>query len=245
MPIGRKCTVCAHEARAEIDVLLAEGASVRKVAAQFGLTKSAVDRHRTNCKAFAVVVRLDAPDLPALTPLQPVAPTALEPVSHWPDPAEFVRNAIASTNTEAELLAVAGYVAKAAASIAAAKGDANAMLRASTQLARMSAQGLDAAERRAKLPTEEERRVDGTLKLLAEVMDETFDTLDQKRRADRNEAEPEAVAFPRPIIHRRPARPLDGPLIDMTANPSIAPRTPGTPQHAAMARRAPPRRRRG
>jgi methylthioribose-1-phosphate isomerase len=42
---GRRCTVCAHDERAAIDRALVRGAPFREVAAQYKLTKSAVERH--------------------------------------------------------------------------------------------------------------------------------------------------------------------------------------------------------
>lgn len=42
----RRCSVCAHQARNEIDSALRAGASLRAVAAQFLLRKSTVARHR-------------------------------------------------------------------------------------------------------------------------------------------------------------------------------------------------------
>jgi hypothetical protein len=42
----RVCTLCAHPARAAIDGGLEAGQSLRDIAAQYGFSKSAVDRHR-------------------------------------------------------------------------------------------------------------------------------------------------------------------------------------------------------
>jgi hypothetical protein len=42
----RVCSICTHPARAAIDNGLETGQSLRDIAAQFGFSKSAVDRHR-------------------------------------------------------------------------------------------------------------------------------------------------------------------------------------------------------
>jgi hypothetical protein len=42
----RVCTICAHQARAAIDDRLEAGQSLREISGQYGLSKSAVDRHR-------------------------------------------------------------------------------------------------------------------------------------------------------------------------------------------------------
>jgi hypothetical protein len=44
--LSHYCSACAHEKRAEIDRALLGGASLRDVAGQFGLSKSAVARHK-------------------------------------------------------------------------------------------------------------------------------------------------------------------------------------------------------
>lgn len=41
----RKCTICAHPKRAEIDQLIVEGVPYRSIAGQFSVSKSAVERH--------------------------------------------------------------------------------------------------------------------------------------------------------------------------------------------------------
>src|SRR5215217_256255 len=43
----RRCTVCAHLQRQDIDELLVSGAPYRSVAKRFGLSESAVYRHKT------------------------------------------------------------------------------------------------------------------------------------------------------------------------------------------------------
>lgn len=67
--MARKCTVCIHPKRAEIDKLLAAGSeSNRRVASQFGLVAKSVDRHAAShlpARVQAAVERkqiaLDAP----------------------------------------------------------------------------------------------------------------------------------------------------------------------------------------
>ena len=44
----RKCTVCAHPKRAEIDKLIVEGVPYRSIAGRFSVSKSAVERHAKN-----------------------------------------------------------------------------------------------------------------------------------------------------------------------------------------------------
>ena len=47
--MGRPCSICKHPEAAHIAQALAEDASVRKLAARFGLTKSAINRHLNKC----------------------------------------------------------------------------------------------------------------------------------------------------------------------------------------------------
>jgi hypothetical protein len=47
-PAGRRCTVCAHDDRARIELLMARGASKRHVGDKFGLSPDAVWRHWRN-----------------------------------------------------------------------------------------------------------------------------------------------------------------------------------------------------
>lgn len=42
---GRRCTVCAHAQREEIERALLEGGSYRDISGRFGLTRSSVQRH--------------------------------------------------------------------------------------------------------------------------------------------------------------------------------------------------------
>jgi len=46
----QKCSVCQHDEREAIDLALKGGATIRAVAGQFGLSKTAVDRHRNHSK---------------------------------------------------------------------------------------------------------------------------------------------------------------------------------------------------
>lgn len=48
---GRNCTICSSPHGAAIDVALANGARLVPTAAQFGVSKSAMGRHKTNCLA--------------------------------------------------------------------------------------------------------------------------------------------------------------------------------------------------
>jgi hypothetical protein len=52
--MGRPCSICKHPEAAHIAQALAEDASVRKLAARFGLTKSAINRHINKCLTPAV-----------------------------------------------------------------------------------------------------------------------------------------------------------------------------------------------
>ena len=52
--MGRSCSICKHPEAAHIAQALAEDASVRKLAARFGLTKSAINRHINKCLTPAV-----------------------------------------------------------------------------------------------------------------------------------------------------------------------------------------------
>lgn len=42
---GRRCTVCTHSQRSEVDRALVKGAPKRRIATDYGLTESAVRRH--------------------------------------------------------------------------------------------------------------------------------------------------------------------------------------------------------
>jgi hypothetical protein len=47
----RKCTICAHAKRNEIDLLLVDGVSFQNVADRFALSKAAIHRHKNKCLA--------------------------------------------------------------------------------------------------------------------------------------------------------------------------------------------------
>ena len=49
--MATSCTICTHEQQKEIDHDLIGGAAVRDVAGRYGVSKSAVDRHRRHCLA--------------------------------------------------------------------------------------------------------------------------------------------------------------------------------------------------
>ena len=44
--MARPCSICAHSERLEIDRLLLQGISYRDIAGQFGLSKTAISRHK-------------------------------------------------------------------------------------------------------------------------------------------------------------------------------------------------------
>ncbi|GGG50992.1 hypothetical protein GCM10010964_42820 [Caldovatus sediminis] len=60
---GPRCTACFHSRVAEIDAALASGAPLIATAAKFGLSKSALARHRTRCLApkLAAAAKMVAP----------------------------------------------------------------------------------------------------------------------------------------------------------------------------------------
>lgn len=61
--MARRCTVCDHAARAEIDAALIEGQSLRDVAERFGgLTAASIHRHRHGHLAQAVQLAREAGD---------------------------------------------------------------------------------------------------------------------------------------------------------------------------------------
>ncbi len=45
---GRQCSICIHESRGKIDKLLVGGTSYRNIAKQFGLSITALSRHKNN-----------------------------------------------------------------------------------------------------------------------------------------------------------------------------------------------------
>jgi len=72
------CSVCSHANRKEIDLALVRGTSLRDIAGQFGVSRSAVDRHKKNCLADQIeraekIVRARKP-----APPPPVEPHAVK-----------------------------------------------------------------------------------------------------------------------------------------------------------------------
>lgn len=49
MAAGRPCTVCQHRYRAAIDRQLVQGTAIRTLAAEYGLGKSAIAKHKIDC----------------------------------------------------------------------------------------------------------------------------------------------------------------------------------------------------
>lgn len=56
----RTCTLCVHPDRAAIDAALLEGGAYRDVAGQWGVSKSAVERHKRDHLATAIVKARDS-----------------------------------------------------------------------------------------------------------------------------------------------------------------------------------------
>lgn len=52
----RPCTACVHDQRAEIDAALVSGTSLRKIAERFGVSSTALHRHRDHVSAAVVAV---------------------------------------------------------------------------------------------------------------------------------------------------------------------------------------------
>ncbi len=48
------CSICKHADRASIEASLADGTSLRDIAGRFSLSKSAVERHKSNCMKPAI-----------------------------------------------------------------------------------------------------------------------------------------------------------------------------------------------
>ncbi len=48
MEVSRKCTICTHPQRAEIDRELAEGRSIRDIARRYSVSRPSLHRHRTH-----------------------------------------------------------------------------------------------------------------------------------------------------------------------------------------------------
>jgi hypothetical protein len=68
----RHCSVCNYVARQDVEAALLQGDATRKVAERFGLTKSAVGRHRLNCLGpkVAAAARIVAPASTARAPIE-------------------------------------------------------------------------------------------------------------------------------------------------------------------------------
>lgn len=58
--MSRACTVCTHPHRPDIDALLVAGEPNRRIAARYGLSETAVRRHRQNHLPAALVVAHEA-----------------------------------------------------------------------------------------------------------------------------------------------------------------------------------------
>ena len=59
----RKCTVCTHEQREEIDRLLASNDSIRSIAARYSLSRAALTRHRDSHLTAAVTKAQEAQEV--------------------------------------------------------------------------------------------------------------------------------------------------------------------------------------
>lgn len=86
---SKPCSICSHKARASIDLALANGTSERQTAHQFGLSASAVHRHKTVCMKR--------------TPMAVTAPIAV-PVYQTPAEAAIERQNVRSVAARAEQL---------------------------------------------------------------------------------------------------------------------------------------------
>src|SRR6266545_2933433 len=61
--LSHGCTVCAHEKRVDIDAALVGGASLRDIAGQHGVSKSAVGRHKESCVPATLVQAREAAEV--------------------------------------------------------------------------------------------------------------------------------------------------------------------------------------
>ncbi len=79
---GRTCTICSHAARAAIDAALVSGASLRDIAGQFHVSKTAVARHADGHIAATVTrsqeAREEAQALDVVRQLKAINTAALE-----------------------------------------------------------------------------------------------------------------------------------------------------------------------
>jgi len=56
----RKCTICAHPKRNEIEILLLSGtSSLRDIAGQFGISKSSLERHKSQGHISEVLAKAE------------------------------------------------------------------------------------------------------------------------------------------------------------------------------------------
>lgn len=88
--MARACSICAHEERAAIDAALQEGGGLDTVAAHFGVSRSALHRHRASHLGRAVTFHLP----PAASP--PVSVPAPEPEASCPAPPALAPDADAA-----------------------------------------------------------------------------------------------------------------------------------------------------
>lgn len=61
--MGRTCTVCQHPERHAIERALVAGGALRDIAGQYGLTKSAVERHKAEHLPVALVTAAGAEEV--------------------------------------------------------------------------------------------------------------------------------------------------------------------------------------
>lgn len=57
--VGRKCKVCQHEQRAEIDKAIIEDISYRAISSQFGISRQSIQRHVANGHVLKELVKAD------------------------------------------------------------------------------------------------------------------------------------------------------------------------------------------
>ena len=115
--MARTCGICNHLNRSEIERGLESGQSLRVVAAHFGISRSALHRHRTSHLRMAVpqpiepVLQEEHPteslDTPVMTPAvssplppipeppEPDWPNGLTPLAEWPEPKAPAQPAVA------------------------------------------------------------------------------------------------------------------------------------------------------
>lgn len=175
MTAGRRCSVCAHAERTQVDARLAAGASLRDVAQEFIVTKSAVYRHLRNCRAQALLIYHQTRPAAQSDGLDQFAvhSTAANPR----DFVTFIQGAVAAAPSEDEIVALASYTASHAAAAAIRSGNGPAMLRAADQLLRVETFRLNGIERRARLTSPDQQTLPGPLALLTEVLSQSFDDL--------------------------------------------------------------------